>query len=164
MPGDPPRRPYRSTGFEEIERRARDVAPQGGEVRDVTQMRAAAIAAFFLGIGLAGEPFGPLHALVAALLLVIFTLLLERNATPLKGFILAFFGVMVTCALQHANVNPLTAPVDYSGQIYYGFYPGSAVVALGLGILVAASFGRRTAPEVISGAGAVVGTALFFLL
>jgi hypothetical protein len=130
----------------------------------MTQMRAAAIAAFFLGIGLAGEPLQPIHALVAGLLLAILTLLLERNPTPLKGFIVAFLGVLITAALQHANVNPLTAPVDYTGEVYYGLYPGAGVVALGLGLLVAASFGRRTAPEVISGAGAVVGVCLFFLL
>ena len=111
----------------------------------MTQMRAAAIAAFFLGIGLAGEPFQPIHALVSALIVAILCLVLERNGT-------------------HADVNPLTAPIDYSGQVYYGIYPGSAVVALGLGLLVAASYGRRTAPEVISGLGAVVGTSLFFLL
>jgi hypothetical protein len=130
----------------------------------MTQIRAAAIAAFFLGVGLAGEPFQPLHALVAALIVAILCLVLERNGTPLRGFLVAFFGTMITTALQHANVNPLTAPVDYSGQVYYGLYPGSAVVALGLGLLVAASYGRRTAPEVISGLGAVVGTSLFFLL
>lgn len=130
----------------------------------MTQMRAAAIAAFFLGIGLAGEPFQPIHALVSALIVAILCLALERNGTPLRGFIVAFFGTMITTALQHADVNPLTAPVDYSGQVYYGIYPGSAVVALGLGLLVAASYGRRTAPEVISGLGAVVGTSLFFLL
>jgi hypothetical protein len=130
----------------------------------MTQIRAAAIAAFFLGIGLAGEPFQPIHALVAALIVAILCLVLERNGTPLRGFIVAFLGVMITTALQHADVNPLTAPVDYTGQVYYGLYPGSAVVALGLGLLVAASYGRRTAPEVISGLGAVVGTSLFFLL
>jgi hypothetical protein len=130
----------------------------------MTQMRAAAIAAFFLGIGLAGEPLMPLHALVAALLLMILVLLLERNPTPLKGFIVAFVGVLLTSAIQHADSNLLVAPVDYTGQVWYGLYPGSGVVALGLGILVATSFGRRTAPEVISGLGAVVGTSLFFLL
>ena len=130
----------------------------------MTQMRAAAIAAFFLGVGLAGEPFQPLHALVAALIVAILCLVLERNGTPLRGFLLAFFGTMIATALQHANVNPLTQPIDYSGQVYYGIYPGSAVVALGLGLVVAASYGRRTAPEVIGGLGAVVGTGLFFLL
>jgi hypothetical protein len=130
----------------------------------MTQMRAAAIAAVFLGIGLAGEPFMPLHALVAALIVAVLCVALERKGTPLTGFIVAFFGTLITTALQHANTNPLLAPVDYTGQVYYGIYPGGVVVALGLGLLVAASYGRRTAPEVISGLGAVVGTSLFFLL
>jgi hypothetical protein len=130
----------------------------------MTQMRAAAIAAFFLGVGLAGEPLQPIHALVAALLVAILALLLERRASPLTGFIVAFAGVLITCALQHADVNPLTAPIDYTGQFYYGLYPGSGVVALGLGLVVAISFGRRTAPEVIAALGAIVGTCLFFLL
>jgi len=130
----------------------------------MTQMRAAAIAAWFLGVGLAGEPFQPLHALAAVVLLAVLTLILERGGTPLKALLLSFFGVIITCAIQHASPNPLTAPIDYSGQVYYGLYPGSAVVALGLGLIAAASYGRRTAPEVISGVGAAVGTSLFFLL
>jgi hypothetical protein len=134
-----------------------------GEGPSMTQMRAAAIAAFFLGIGLAGTPLIWIHALAAALLLAILTLLLERKPTQLRAFILAFLGVLVTAALQHADANPLAAPWDYSGEFYYGLYPGSGVVALGLGLVVAISYGRRTAPEVIGAVGAVVGTSLLFL-
>ena len=113
----------------------------------MTHLRAVAIAAFFLGVGMAGEPFAPLHALIAGVIVVAVALIFERRTTPLMVFLVGFFGVLFVCYLQHHEI-----------------YPGSGVVGIGLGALGASSYGRRTAPAVIAGLGALVGVALFFLL
>lgn len=113
----------------------------------MTQLRAVAIAAFFLGIGMAGEPFAPLHALLAAALLLLVAVALEQRATPLIAFLFALAGVLLTCNLQHGEI-----------------YPGTGIVGLGLGGLAAASLGRKSAPAVVAVLGTVVGTSLFFLL
>ncbi|MBV9027203.1 MAG: hypothetical protein JO311_01185 [Candidatus Eremiobacteraeota bacterium] len=113
----------------------------------MTQQRGVAIAAFFLGLGMAGQPFQPLHALLAAAILVFVAVAVEARSSPLLLFLFALAGVLLTCYLQHAEV-----------------YPGTGVVGVGLGGLAAASFGRRTAPALIAALGTIVGVALFFLL
>lgn len=113
----------------------------------MTQLLAVVAAAFFLGIGLAGEPLNPMRALVAGIILAAAAILLGWKASPLVTFVVAFLGVALTCFLQHGEV-----------------YPGTGVVALGLGALGASSFGRRTAPAVIAGIGVLVGTGMFLLL
>jgi hypothetical protein len=110
------------------------------------QLRAIAIATFFLGVGFAGAPFDWRHALIAAVVLAIATLILEHFATPLVAFLLGFFGVVLTCYAQHGE-----------------FYPGLFIVAAGFGFLAGGSIGWRTAPAVFSAVGSVVGVALFFL-
>jgi hypothetical protein len=74
----------------------------------VTQLRAVAVAAFFLGIGMAGEPFAPLHALLAAALLLLFAVALEPRSSPLIIFLFALAGVLLTCDLQHGEIYPGT--------------------------------------------------------
>jgi hypothetical protein len=113
----------------------------------MTQLRAVGIAAFFLGIGMAGEPFAPVRALIAAVILAVFVLALERGSTPVVVFAVGFLGVLLACFIQHNEI-----------------YPGTGVVAFGLGVLSVASLGRTYAPLVVSSLGAVVGTSLFLLL
>lgn len=112
----------------------------------MNQLAAVATAAFFLGIGLAGEPLEPLRALVAAVVLAVAAVVLARVASPLVTFTVAFVGVIGTCALQHGAV-----------------YPGTGVLALGLGGLAASSFGRKMAPALIAAIGAALGSGLFFI-
>lgn len=130
----------------------------------LTQVRAVGIAAFFLGVGLAGEPFQIGHVLVAAGIVVLLTLALSRPGSPVQIFAVAFFGVLIATALSHAYVGPSTRPASFAQQLYLNVYPGSGVVGVGLGLLGAASLGRKDAPKVIAAIGAVVGVALFFLL
>jgi hypothetical protein len=113
----------------------------------VTQLRAVALAAFFLGIGMAGQPFAPLHALLALALLLLFAVALEARSSPLIIFLFALAGVLLTCDLQHGEI-----------------YPGTGIVGLGLGGLAASSFGRRTAPAAVAILGTLVGSGIFFLL
>ena len=113
----------------------------------MTQMRAVAIAALFLGVGMAGQPLEPLHLLLAGALLLLFAVAFERGPTMLLVFLFGFAGVLLACYVQHAEV-----------------YPGTGVVGLGLGGLAAASSGRPYAPYAIAGLGAIIGTTLFFLL
>lgn len=134
------------------------------------QIRATALAALFLGIGLAGEPFDWFGALIAALVMVVFSVALERRAKALQAFVIGFFGVLLVSMIQHATLgqligHPLRSTAPAVGRaLYFGLYPGSAVVAIGLGLLSASSIGRKRAPQVIAIIGAVVGVALFFLL
>jgi len=130
----------------------------------VTQIRAVGIAAFFLGLGLAGEPLQPLQALVAAIAVAVLALALARPGTPLQIFAVAFFGVLITTALSHAFIGASTRPTAFAQQLYLNVYPGTGVVGVGLGLLGAASQGRKHAPTVIAALGAIVGLALFFLL
>lgn len=113
----------------------------------MTQLRAVAIAAFFLGIGMAGEPFAWRQALLALALLLLLAIALEARASALVVFLFGFTGVLLSCYLQHNEI-----------------YPGTGIVGLGLGGLAASSFGRRTAPAAVAVLGTVVGTGLFFLL
>lgn len=113
----------------------------------MTQLRAVAIAAFFLGIGMAGEPFAPRQALLALALLFLLAIALEGRASAFVAFVFGFAGVLLTCYLQHGEI-----------------YPGTGIVGLGLGGLAASSMGRRTAPAAVAVLGTVVGTGLFFLL
>jgi hypothetical protein len=113
----------------------------------MTQMVAVAVAAFFLGLGMAGEPFAPQRALLAIALLLLIAVLAGRRTSPLIVFLFALTGVLLTCYLQHGEI-----------------YPGTGVVGIGLGGLAAASLGRRTAPHLIAALGTVVGVTLFFLL
>jgi hypothetical protein len=112
----------------------------------MTQLVAVAIAAFFLGIGMAGEPLAPLRALLAIAILVLVAAALGRRHSPLIVFLFGFTGVLLSCYLQHDEI-----------------YPGTGIVALGLGGLAASSLGRRTAPAVIAVLGTVVGAGLYFL-
>ena len=130
----------------------------------LTQIRATGIAAFFLGIGLAGQPLQIGHVIVAAVVVAVLTLALQRPGTPLQVFVVGFFGVLIATALSHAYVGPSTRPASFVGQLYLNLYPGSGVVGFGLGLLGAASHGRRDAPKVIAAIGAIVGILLFFLL
>ena len=113
----------------------------------MTQLVAVAIAAFFLGVGMAGEPFAPQHALLAIAILLLIAVALGRRATNLLVFLFALAGVLLTCYLQHSEI-----------------YPGTGIVGIGLGGLGAASHGRRNAPALIAALGTVVGVTLFFLL
>jgi hypothetical protein len=113
----------------------------------MTQLLAVAIAAFFLGVGMAGEPFAPLHALLAITILLLGAAVLDRRSTPLIAFLFGMAGVLLTCYLQHSEI-----------------YPGTGIVGLGLGALAAATLGRRTAPMAVAVLGTLVGTGLFFLL
>ncbi len=113
----------------------------------MTQPIAVAIAAFFLGVGMAGEPFAPLHALLAIAILLLIATALGRRQTPLIVFLFGLAGVLLTCYLQHGEI-----------------YPGTGIVGLGLGALAAASLGRRTAPTLVAVLGTVVGTSLYLLL
>lgn len=130
----------------------------------MTHVRAVGIAAFCLGIGLAGEPLQPGHALIAALVVAILTLALQRPGTPLQIFVVSFFGVLLATALAHAFVGPSIPPTAFAHQLYLNVYPGSGVIGVGLGLLGAASYGRENAPTVIVIIGATVGAVLFFLL
>ncbi len=113
----------------------------------MTQLRAVAIAALFLGVGMAGSPLEPLHVLLAAALLLLFAVALEQKPTTLLVFLFGFAGVLLACYVQHAEV-----------------YPGTGVVGVGLGGLAAASYGRPHAPPAVAVLGTVIGTTLFFLL
>lgn len=112
----------------------------------MTQLVAVAVAAVFLGIGLAGEPLLPLRALIAAVLVIGTALLLSRRASPLVTFLVGFLGVIVTHFLQDQDPYLL----------------GTGVVALALGALAASSYGRRLAPALIVVLGAAIGAGLFF--
>jgi len=96
---------------------------------------------------LAGEPFAPLHALLAVAVLLLIAAALDRRATPLIVFLFGVAGVLLTCYFQHAEI-----------------YPGSGVVGVGLGGLAASSLGRRHAPAFIAILGTLVGAGLYFLL
>jgi hypothetical protein len=113
----------------------------------MTQLVAVAIAAFFLGVGMAGEPIAPLRALLALAILLLVAVALEQRRSALILFLFGFAGVLLTCDLQHGEI-----------------YPGTGVVGLGLGGLAAASFGRHSAPGLIAVLGAIVGTSLYLLL
>jgi len=117
------------------------------KIRPVTQLRAVAIAAFFLGMGMAGQPFELRQALLAIALLLLFAVAFEPRSSPLLIFLFAFAGVLLTCYLQHGEI-----------------YPGTGIVGLGLGGLAASSFGRRTAPAAVAILGTAVGAGIFFLL
>jgi len=112
----------------------------------MTQLVAVAVAAVFLGIGLAGEPLLPLRALIAAVVVIGTAVLLSRRASPMLTFFVGFFGVVVTHFLQDQDPYLL----------------GTGVVALALGALAASSYGRRTAPALILALGAAIGAGLFF--
>jgi len=131
---------------------------------NLTQVRAVGIAAFFLGIGLAGEPLQPFRALLAAIVVAVLTLALQRPGTTLQIFAVAFFGVLIATALAHLAIGPSTRPAAFAHEFYLSVYPGSGVVGVGLGLLGAASAGRPHAPRVIAAIGAIVGVLLFFLL
>ena len=96
---------------------------------------------------MAGQPFAPLHALLALALLLLFAVALEARSSPLIIFLFALAGVLLTCDLQHGEI-----------------YPGTGIVGLGLGGLAASSFGRRTAPAAVAILGTLVGSGIFFLL
>ena len=102
----------------------------------MTQLLAVAIAAFFLGLGMAGEPLAPLHALLAIVILLLIATALDRRQTPLIVFLFGLAGVLLTCYLQHGEI-----------------YPGTGIVGIGPGGLAASSLGHRNAPAVGNGAG-----------
>jgi hypothetical protein len=111
------------------------------------QLIAVAVAAFFLGLGMAGEPLAPLHALLAIAILLLIATALQRNISPLVVFLFGLTGVLLTCYLQHNEI-----------------YPGTGIVGLGLGGLATASLGRPHAPTLIAVLGAIIGASLYYLL
>lgn len=113
----------------------------------MTQLVAVAIAAFFLGIGMAGEPLVPLRALLAGAILLLVAAALGARHSPLIVFLFGLCGVLLTCYLQHWEI-----------------YPRPLVVGIGLGALATASLGRKHAPTLIAVLGTVVGTSTYFLL
>lgn len=113
----------------------------------MTQTRAVALAALFLGVGLAGEPLAPLRLLIAAAILALLAGALQSRESGLSVFVMGFLGTLIACYAQHRDL-----------------YPGTGVVGFGLGALAAASLGRRDAPKAIATIGVVVGTIVFFLL
>jgi hypothetical protein len=108
---------------------------------------AVALAAYILGMGLAGAPLLPMHALIALIIVLVAAAIVSLRPSTLGMFLLGFFGVIVTAYLQHAD----------------GYLLGTGVVALGLGALAASSYGRQKAPVLIAVIGTVVGVGLYFL-
>ena len=106
-----------------------------------------AFAAYLLGMGLAGAPLLVAHALLALLIVIAGAAIVSFRPSTLGMFLLGFFGVIVTAYVQHAD----------------GYLLGTGVVALGLGGLAAASYGRRLAPLLIALVGAAIGCGLYFL-
>ena len=113
----------------------------------MTRAIATFVAAFFLGIGLAGEPLAPLRALLAAAILAAATPLFARQRLNWITFATSFGAVIVACALQHGAI-----------------YPLAAVVALVFALLCASRFGRTIAPGAIATVGAVAGALFFFFV
>jgi hypothetical protein len=68
-------------------------------------------------------------------------------AHALLALLIVVVGAIVTAYAQHAD----------------GYLLGTGVVALGLGGLAAASYGRRLAPLLIAIVGAAIGCGLYFL-
>ncbi|HTU82865.1 MAG TPA: hypothetical protein VMF61_12085 [Candidatus Acidoferrales bacterium] len=131
----------------------------------MNQVRATGVAAFFLGIGLAGEPLDPIGMLIAAALLFVLVLALERPGTNLQTFVVGLAGVLLASIVQHAGVfEPAFRPIAIATRLYFGLYPGTLVVGFGLALLATASNGRPRAPIAIAVLGCLVGIALFFLL
>ncbi|HEY1428168.1 MAG TPA: hypothetical protein VGF18_01240 [Candidatus Tumulicola sp.] len=123
------------------------IAERPREYSAHAHVAAVAVAAYLLGLGLAGRPFFALHAVVALVIVLVGAAIVSIRPSTLGMFLLGFFGVVVTAYAQHAD----------------GYLLGTGIVALGLGGLAAASYGRRTAPALIALAGAIVGAGLFFL-
>jgi hypothetical protein len=123
------------------------VAERPREFSAPAHVAAVAVAAYLLGLGLAGRPFFAMHALVALVIVVIGAAIVSIRPSSIGIFLLGFFGVIVTAYAQHTD----------------GYLLGTGIVALGLGALAVASYGRRLAPVVITLAGAIVGAGLFFL-
>lgn len=123
------------------------IAERPRERSALTQIAAVTVAAYLLGMGLAGRPLFALHALIALAIVLVGAVIVSVRPSTLGIFLLGFLGVIVTAYAQHAD----------------GYLLGTAVVALGLGGLSAASYGRAMAPVVIVIVGAIVGAGLFFL-
>jgi hypothetical protein len=123
------------------------IASRPSAYRASAHVAAAAIAAYLLGLGLAGQPLFPVHALIALAIVLVGAIVVSIRPSTLGIFLLSFFGVIVTAYAQHAD----------------GYLLGTAVVALGLGGLAAASYGRAMAPLLIVIVGAIIGAGLFFL-
>ena len=89
---------------------------------------------------MAGEPFAPLHALLALAILLLIATAFGRRASALILFLFAFAGVLLpaTCSTARST-------------------PGTGIVGLGLGGLAASSLGRRTAPALVAVLGTLVG-------
>jgi len=104
-------------------------------------------AAYLLGMGLAGAPLLVAHALLALLIVIAGAAVVSFRPSTLGMFLLGFFGVIVTAYAQHTD----------------GYLLGTGVVALGLGGLAAASYGRRLAPVLIAIVGAAIGCGLYFV-
>jgi hypothetical protein len=108
---------------------------------------AVALAAYVLGMGLAGAPFLPMHALIALIIILVGAAIVSLRPSTLGMFLLGFFGVILAAYLQHAD----------------GYLLGTGIVALGLGALAASTYGRQRAPVLIAVIGTVVGVGLYFL-
>ncbi|HEY3675696.1 MAG TPA: hypothetical protein VGK84_06850 [Candidatus Tumulicola sp.] len=123
------------------------IASQPRAENAIAQVAAVAVAAYLLGLGLAGQPFFALHALIALAIVLVGAIIVSMRPSTLGIFLLGFFGVIVTAYAQHTD----------------GYLLGTGIVALGLGALGASSYGRRTAPVLIALVGAAIGAGLFFL-
>ena len=123
------------------------IAERPREQSALTQIAAVTVAAYLLGMGLAGRPLFALHALIALAIVLVGAAIVSIRPSTLGIFLLGFLGAIVTAYAQHAD----------------GYLLGTAVVALGLGGLSAASYGRAMAPLLIVIVGAIVGAGLFFL-
>jgi hypothetical protein len=123
------------------------IAERPREYSAQAHVAAVAVAAYLLGLGLAGRPFLSMHALIALVIVLVGAVIASLRPSTLGMFLLGFFGVIVTAYAQHAD----------------GYLLGTGIVALGLGALATASYGRRQAPVVIALVGALVGAGLYFL-
>jgi hypothetical protein len=123
------------------------IAERPRESSALSQIAAVAIAAYLLGLGLAGRPLFAVHALIALAIVLAGAIVVSIRPSTLGLFLLGFLGVIVTAYAQHAD----------------GYLLGTGIVALGLGALAASSYGRRTAPILIALVGALIGAGLFFL-
>jgi hypothetical protein len=123
------------------------IAQRSRESSAGAHVASIAVAAYILGMGLAGRPVFAVHALIALAIVLVGAIVVSVRPSTLGMFLLGFFGVIVTAYAQHTD----------------GYLLGTGIVALGLGALAASSYGRRTAPILIALVGAVIGCGLFFL-
>ncbi len=112
----------------------------------VRQLPYIAIAATFMGIGVAGEPLMPQRAILAAMAVVAITYAFRPVPTPLVAFLYGVFATYAVAYVQHTE-----ADVQ------------SAVAALAVGGFSAATVEKPRIWQTLALAGALIGTATFFI-